>query len=367
METFRRFTPASMRRSIIPLPRSVLIAGAGILGLWQALVLGRAGFRVRVVERSPVLFAAAASRYAGAMLSPWCEAEAADPQLVELGVAALRRWRETLPGEITSAGTLVVAAPRDRSELLRFAKLTRGHTRLFPQAIASLEPDLGERFPAALYFSEEAHMDPVRALEALAAAVCATGGTIETGVAFDPLSRAADDPLVIDCRGFSARDQCLDLRGVRGERVVVRAPDVRLHRMVRLLHPRQPLYVVPWLDHHFMIGATVIESADDGPVTVRSALDLLAAAFAVHPGFAEARIVDFGAGIRPAFPSNMPEVRVGRDHGPVIHVNGAYRHGFLLAPVLADAVLAYLVDGTRHPVLMPNEAGFEMPTRGNGT
>jgi glycine oxidase len=346
-----------------------LVAGAGVLGLWQALVLARAGVRVRVVERDPVLFATAASRYAGAMLSPYCEAEAADPHLVDLGIAGLRRWQETLPDQITSAGTLVVAAPRDRSEVLRFAKLTRGHTRLFPQAIATLEPDLGERFPAALYYADEAHMDPLRSLQALADAVRETGGTIETGVAFDPLSPGADDQIVIDCRGFSARDRCVDLRGVRGERVVVRAPDVRLSRMVRLLHPRQPLYVVPWLDHHFMIGATVIESADDGPVTVRSALDLLAAAFAVHPGFAEARIVDFGAGVRPAFPSNMPEIRIREGSGRLIHINGAYRHGFLLAPVLADAVLAYLADGSRHPVLMPNETAAqpEPAPRGNET
>ena len=102
---------------------------------------------------------------------------------------------------------------------------------------------------------------------------------------------------------------------------------------VRLLHPRFPLYVVPWGDGVHMIGATVIESEETGPITLRSALDLLSAAYALDPAFAEAEIVRKGAGARPAFPDNRPRIIVGRRY---IYVNGLYRHGFLLAPVLAE-------------------------------
>ncbi|MCV4600636.1 FAD-dependent oxidoreductase, partial [Escherichia coli] len=84
----------------------------------------------------------------------------------------------------------------------------------------------------------------------------------------------------------------------------------------------------------FMVGATVIESEDAGPVSVRSALELLGGAYAIHPAFAEAEILDLGAGVRPAFPDNIPRAIV-TDGGRYIHVNGAFRHGFLLAPVLA--------------------------------
>ena len=59
--------------------RSIDVVGAGILGLWQALTLARAGHRVRLIEASAAPFAAAQSRFAGAMLAPWCEAEAAEP------------------------------------------------------------------------------------------------------------------------------------------------------------------------------------------------------------------------------------------------------------------------------------------------
>ena len=40
-----------------------------------------------------------------------------------------------------------------------------------------------------------------------------------------------------------------------------------------------------------MIGATVIESEETGPISVRSALELLSAAYALDPAFGEAEIV----------------------------------------------------------------------------
>lgn len=60
-----------------------------------------------------------------------------------------------------------------------------------------------------------------------------------------------------------------------------------------------------------MIGATTLESEDTG-VSVRSALELLTAAYAVHPAFGEARIVEIGAGLRPAFPDNLSRIIVGQ-------------------------------------------------------
>jgi glycine oxidase len=90
-----------------------------------------------------------------------------------------------------------------------------------------------------------------------------------------------------------------------------------------------------------MLGATSIEGEDTG-VSVRSALELLGAAYAVHPAFAEARILEFGSGLRPAFPDNLPRIAIDKN---TIAVNGLYRHGFLLAPALAELTLAYVQRG----------------------
>ncbi len=127
---------------------------------------------------------------------------------------------------------------------------------------------------------------------------------------------------------------------------MVRSREVALARPVRLLHPRFPLYVVPWGNSRYMIGATLIESEEVGPISVRSTLELLNAAYALDPAFAEAEILSIGAAARPAFPDNRPRIIAGPRY---IYVNGLYRHGFLLAPVMAELVAGYIATGAQDP------------------
>jgi glycine oxidase len=319
--------------------RSITVLGAGILGLWQALTLARAGHRVRLIEASAEPFTHAASLYGGVMLAPEREAETAPAMLRQLGREGVALWRNFYPA-LKSNGSLVVAAARDRGELERFARRTQGHRLLDNAELGALEPDLAGRFTSALYFPDEAHMPAPAALEFMLAEVQQAGVEIVFGEAPPP----RDGETVIDCRGLAARDALPDLRGVRGERALIRTHEVALQRPIQLLHPRLPLYIVPWDDGLYMIGATLIETEDAGAVSVRSALELLGGAYAVHPAFAEAEVVDLGSGVRPAFPDNVP-CAVIREDGRRILVNGAYRHGFLLAPVLARAVADYIESG----------------------
>jgi glycine oxidase len=331
--------------------RSITVLGAGILGLWQALTLARAGHRVRLMEASDAPFADAASLYGGVMLAPEREAETAPMMLRQLGREGVALWRGFYP-QLKTNGSLVIAGARDRSELDRFARRTQGHRLLDAVELGALEPDLKERFASALFFPEEAHMPATAALGFMLGEVQRAG--VELVFADASGGASVDDEMVIDCRGLAARDALPDLRGVRGERAVIRTREVTLQRPVQLLHPRLPLYIVPWDDGLFMIGATLIESEDAGPVSVRSALELLGGAYAVHPAFGEAEIVDLGVGVRPAFPDNVPRAVV-RQGGSRIFVNGAYRHGFLLAPVLARAVADYIEGGRRSELLLAEE------------
>jgi glycine oxidase len=317
---------------------SVSIIGAGIAGAWQALLFAQAGHDVTLHERGDASLMLSTSHWAGGMLAPYCEGEVAEPIISRLGLRALDLWRRELP-DTPFNGSLVVAHPRDRNDYERFARLTEGHQRLDAAGIAALEPSLEGRFREGLFFAAEGHVEPRRVLPKLHERIIAAGGTIK----FNSDVTAKDvEGLVIDCRGLTARDEQDELRGVKGELILIETGEVTLSRPVRLIHPRWPLYVIPREDHLFMLGATSIEAEDTG-VSVRSALELLSAAYTVHPAFAEARIIEFGSGLRPAFPDNLPRITVRRDNR--IDVNGLYRHGFLIAPALAEMTLIYVQRG----------------------
>lgn len=309
--------------------------GAGVAGLTASLALAERGARVVLYERSATFGAQACSWMAGGMLAPYCERDGSEPRVSERGMAALDWWPRHVPG-VTRRGSLVVAAPRDRPDITRFAARTGGHETQDAEGVAALEPDLAGRFTHGLWFPSEAHLDPRQALVDMATALQRLGGRLEQGV-----DARCDDITglpVIDCRGLGARDALPGLRAVRGEMILLRSRDIRLRRPVRLLHPRTPVYVIPRADGLLMLGATSIESGHAGPVSVRSAVELLNAAYLLHPALADAEIVELGVGLRPAFPDNLPAVV--RD-GHVLRFNGLYRHGFLLAPWYAE----HLADG----------------------
>ncbi|MCQ8240734.1 FAD-dependent oxidoreductase [Rhizosaccharibacter radicis] len=320
-------TPSSLR---------VLVRGAGVSGLCVAVVLAERGARVILREVGSGVGAGASGK-AGGMLSPWIEQETAPPGLTERTIPSIAWWRARVP-DVSGEGSLVFALGRDRQELDRFARRTAGHERLDAAAIAALEPDLAGRFERGLFFPGEAHLDPRRALPALAERLRGLGGDIQTG---DETATAEVDA-VVDCTGHGARSALPGLRGVRGEMLMLRAEGIVLRRPVRLLHPRFPLYVVPRGDGRFMLGATMIESEDRGEPRVRSVVELLNAAFTLHPAFGDAEILEMRSDLRPSFNDNMPALH---EVDGVLHVNGMFRHGFLMAPVLADAVAHRLLGG----------------------
>lgn len=302
----------------------ISVLGAGVTGLCAATALQEAGHTVEVIE--PRDSPPPASWLAGGMLAPFCEGETAPQVIVARGQAAVDWWAAHVP-DVARRGTLVLSAPRDAAELDRFARATEGHGWVAPD---TLEPALSGRFARGLFYEAEAHLDPRAALTAL------RGGLLTSGCVF---REGAPRGRVINCTGIAARAALRDLRAVRGEMLELHAPDVVLTRTVRLLHPRFPVYIVPRGAGRYMVGATMVESDDAGGITARAAMELLSAAYTVHPGFAEGEVIATAAGLRPAFADNLPALR---RVGDVIHINGMYRHGFLMAPALALDLVSLL-------------------------
>ncbi|WP_366142195.1 FAD-dependent oxidoreductase [uncultured Tateyamaria sp.] len=200
----------------------IRIAGAGLAGLATAWELVKRGSEVTVHDAAEP-GAGSVSRYAGGMLAPFCEGESAEDEVVRLGRQAADWWAEITP--VTRRGTLVVAPQRDRAELTRFARRTKGHRLISTAEITELEPALGGRFSQGLFFAEEAHLDPRRALLDLEAKLVKLGVEIHYGT-------PAPEDVELVCTGGAAA--LPDLRPVRGEMAILYAPDVQITRTLRL-------------------------------------------------------------------------------------------------------------------------------------
>ena len=302
------------------------VIGAGVAGLAVASELVSRGAKVQVFDPGGPPGPHGCSWWAGGMLAPWCEYENAEEPVLRLGQTALDWWAART--QVQRCGTLIVANPRDLPDLRRFARRTEAFDEVDQPKIAELEPDL-HGFTKGLHFAQEAHLDPRQALYDLYRQLQDQGVVFHRKLAPSRLENA------IDCRGLHAREVLHDLRGVKGEMLVIRCLEVTLTRPVRLLHPRMPLYIVPRGDGVYMLGATMIESEDSSRITARSMLELLSAAYALNPAFGEAEVLEIGVDLRPAFPDNLPRIR---RLGHTIYANGLYRHGYLLAPALAQGV-----------------------------
>ncbi|MBU0827378.1 MAG: glycine oxidase ThiO [Gammaproteobacteria bacterium] len=343
-------------------PSSFAILGAGLMGRLLAVELARLGHRVDIFDAGSAAAEHSAATVAAAMLAPLAESAITEPGVVRMGHHALTRWPQLLqslaqPVFFQQAGTLIVWHRQDAAEAQRFTRQLESNQTTLPElptlqkldsgALAAAEPALAHRFAQGLHLPGEGQLDNRQLLAALVVemerlSVHTHWHTPQSPEAFAPGTPGQPD-WVLDCRGLGARGQWPALRGVRGEVVRIHAPDVTLQRPTRLVHPRYPIYIAPKQDHLFVIGATEIESDDLSPASVRSTLELLSAAYAVHPGFAEGRILEVATQCRPTLPDNLPAIRQPRPG--VLEINGLYRHGFMISPALLDVTLEVLNTG----------------------
>ncbi len=354
------------------------IVGAGIMGRLLAWQLAKLGNAVTLFDKDTINLGAkngiAAAYTAAGMLSPISEADSAEEEIVEMGLHALTLWPQIVAdlngaGQSTSddsyseqknkvdfqqRGSLVLSHPNDFADLenfrMRVSRLSAAQgklSRLSASQISEIEPELGEKFNDATFIQGESWLSPPAVLQTLAEQLSELPCTFIENTEVSALTSERvcsgnqhwDFDQVIDCRGLGAKPDMKQLRGVRGETIMLHAPDVKIKHLVRLMHPRYRIYIVPRCNDVYVIGATQIESDSLAPITVRSSLELLSAAYSVHSGFAEASIIDSRVNCRPALPDNLPQIF--NDDG-LMRINGLFRHGFLLAPALAEQAISIL-------------------------
>lgn len=327
----------------------VVIVGAGIAGKLCAYNLKRAGHDVAVFERHARYSEAATSFVAAGLLTPLAETANGDPDIAALGKIGLRLWQE-LAAEFNNtdlidlSGSISLAFNSDLEEFRDFErKLAAKGIKVDSKKNASIEPDLDQEHLTYHLIPGEGKVDTTLFMKTIQEKLEAAGVSFAFSQQVDEIGQGwikangsrVDVDLVIDCRGVSAQSDIPDLRGVRGELIHLRAPEVNIARPVRVLHPRNPVYIVPRKNHEYVIGATIIESEYEGPVSVKSMLDLLNGIYNIHHGFRYADIIKTQTGLRPALFNNLPRIDVSPK---LLRVNGLFRHGYLLGPLFAEAV-----------------------------
>ena len=358
---------------------TVAIIGAGLMGRLLALSLNSQGYQVTLFDKDHKNGHESAAYAAAGLLTPLGEAMHSPANIVEMGFTSLSLWPallKSLSGYnfYQQTGSLVVSHEQDIGDYRRLTGFLANNYRqhqqqqLNRQQLSMLEPELARRFSQALYLPEEGQIGNRKLLIALQKQLIDEGVNWHSQtevVEITPRTAAEKSKvtyltknkqkvnqsfdLMIDCRGVGAKKssqasskntaELNDLRAVRGELFQLFASEVNISRPVRLMHPRYQLYIAPKGKGHFVVGATEIESDDTAPMTVRSAMELLSAAYSVHPGFAEANIRQHISQLRPAFSDNQAKILC---QNGLIQVNGLYRHGFLIAPVVLSQVLEHV-------------------------
>ncbi len=329
-----------------PCPSKIAVLGAGIMGTLSAYFLQEHYPDTQITLYDPKGFPADnASFMAGGMLAPLSELDHMPEKYLPAGFSAISQWADLSDElnqcfEFSNRGSILITHDSDRHMLERFKSILPAESHdwsaLSAQDLQEMEPNIpAQTFRQGLYMHGEAHLHPQKAMHALQKKI---KNKYTQSPDIRALSQSCD--WVIDCRGMG-RQEDTELRGVKGETLIVRNPDFALSRPLRLMHPRYPLYIVPRDDHMFLIGATIIESEEHNHVSLRSGMELMSALYSLHPSFGDADIIAMKAGIRPSYSDNLPRIE---RHENVICANGLYRHGFLFSPVMAKAILG-LVTG----------------------
>ena len=345
------------------------IVGAGIAGRLLAfkLKLENNNFDIYLFDNGHK----SCSYMSAGMLSPFCELNSAEKIIADLGLESLNLWKsdiefiEKYSHEkifFQQNGTLVVAHRQDIEELKIFKRNIDGridgslppYEILNQNDIRFKEPDIEDKFSQGLFFEKDGRVDPRSFLFSIAKGLENIGIKISNShdakIDKNKINNEGFD-LVFDCRGLGASQYLQEnfnkkLRGVRGEIIILQVNEknkIHLNSSIRLMHPRFPLYISPRENNKFIVGATMIESEDMSPISVRSSLELLTAVFSINSQFGESRILESNVQLRPTFEDNLPKILY--DRSGYFSINGLYRHGFLMSPKIVNLAIRFALSG----------------------
>ncbi len=364
----------------------VLIIGAGIIGSACARSLARRGATVTVVDRGAVASGTSAACEGNLLVS-----DKAPGVELELAKYSLELWgslRDELAAEIGTAfasieyerkGGVVVASDEPGAEALaRFADSQRlagvDARQLSATEARVLEPELSASIASAVYYPEDAQVQPTIATEALLASARAAGAQVVADTSVTGALRERDGRLVgvTTSNGSIAADHVIVAAGPwSGD--VARSLGATLYvgprKGLLLVMARMPqriwhkVYDTSYVgavqsDERDLQTSTVIESTASGTVLIGSSRqnvgfdgsidvavlrEMAAKAIRLMPFLRDASVIRAYGGFRPFSRDHLPVIGPDPDVAGLWYATGHEGAGIGLALGTAELLAATLV------------------------
>lgn len=356
-----------------PAPFDCLVVGGGLIGMFTARELRRAGLRVALVERQAL---GRESTWAGggilSPLHPWRYPEAVNalaawsqdryPDLL----AALQAESGTDPEYVRSGLLIVDGFEPDEAE--RWARRwARPLERVTLAEARALEPSLGTGGEAAAWLPSVGQVRNPRLGQALRGALERLGVTVleqrpVTGLSLrgnrvvgveTPEGEIAAGSVVVASGAWSGQLLAstgipLPVEPVRGQMLLYRTePGVVKRILLDAAH-----YVIPRRDGRVLVGSTMERVGFDKSTTGEALTTLREAAARLVPALAHYPLERHWAGLRPGSPHGIPYISAHpRIEGLFVNA-GHFRNGVVMGPASARLLADLLLE--REPVLDPS-------------
>ncbi len=342
--------------------RSVIVVGAGIIGLTTAFRFAQRGYRVTLFDPEPAM---GATHAAAGMIAPTAEIAPGEEENYRYQLGALIAWRAlaaelaALTGReltIVQTGTLVVGwDTSDRRMIDQFRSVADQFGAPLRPVSRDSEPEMfrgvTSRIREGVFMGDDGWLDPDDAVAQLIAANDQLGvrvvrervmsaETRSDGVAVNTESGETRADLGIVATGASglpaglSEPTSVSVRPVRGVTVRVQSLDRSDAPTVRAFVRGRAFYLVSRPGGYCVLGATAEEKSQP-LVEVGELQRLLRDALDIVPELEAAPLLEVRNGLRPAT-SDLRPFFVSLAETGWSWSSGHYRHGVTLAPLAAD-------------------------------
>ena len=352
----------------------VIIVGGGIAGLSSALYLRELGADVSLYEKQ--MCGGGTTWAAAGFLAPVHEVDFQKPTLLQAGQESLKLYSdwEVKLGDIgmNKTGTLELALGLEDVDYLRRLfdfQLNKGLKVewLGGKQLRELEPNLSVALPAGILCKDDIQLDNRLLADNLREYCLAIGVEILEDTEIEAFEINNDKIEVYNKDlGNLGCDKLLLTTGVFGNQLIEKYVKVFpiKGQMLSLEVPLEGLvthslrfrsriygygYLLPKTDR-LVLGTTVEEMGMDEGMTAGAALDILRRAYLCVPSIYDLNIIETWSGFRPATLDRLPVLDKLPD-SEVYILNGLYRNGILLAPLMGKATAEFMVHNHRTPLI----------------